>query len=163
MGARTDSSEAGEFVATFQRVVGAVFRLNAQLLDTAAALTTDLEINTTQWRAIAAIRNEPLTVAEIARRIGISRQSARQCVGKLAEIDLVELTANPRHRRAQLVQLTRQGEDSMRLLHARQTRLTEQFTAGLGLSVASLDKLALLLDRLRERAETLDRHHAENQ
>jgi DNA-binding MarR family transcriptional regulator len=154
--------ESDEFVAAFQRVVGSVFRLNGQLLDTAAALTTDLDINTTQWRAIAALRNEPLTVAEIARRIGISRQSARQCVSKLEDRALVGLAPNPRHRRAKLVQLTRKGKDSMHLLNARQARLTKQFTGGLGLTVSALDKLALQLERLRERAEALDHSSAEH-
>jgi len=145
-----------EFVRSFQRLVGAVFRLNGQLLKTAEGLSADLDVSTTRWQAISVIRHQPLTVSQIARRIGISRQSARQTVQRLEESGLVEFSANPDHLRSPLLTLTDEGNTVMEVLRKRQDRLTHRFTDGLGMSIESIDQLTEQLEKLRAHAEELD-------
>jgi len=152
MPADTKQSEE-EYVRAFQRLVGAVFRLNGQLLSTAEGLSKDLEISTGRWQAIAAIRHQPLTTSQLARRIGISRQSARQTVQKLEAGGLVELTENPDHRRSQLILLTERGTEVMDILRERQSKLTHFFTDGAGLDIGSIDDLTAQLENLRVHAE----------
>ncbi len=154
--APADSDSEQEFVRAFQRLVGTVFRLNGQLLSTAEKISADLDVSTSRWQAIAAIRKKSLTVSQIARRIGVSRQSARQTVQKLAESGLVELQANPDHRRSQLVGLTASGRATMEILRERQTQLTHSFTDGMNLTVESVDQLAAQLEALREHARQLE-------
>jgi len=144
-----------EFVRTFQRLVGAVFRLNGQLLDTAASLSADLNISTTRWQAIAAIRNQPLTVPQIARRIGISRQSARQSIQHMEDSGIVRLRDNPDHARSSLVELTADGREKMDILRDRQIQLTQRFTKGTGMSSADIEELTEQLEKLRTHAEEL--------
>jgi DNA-binding MarR family transcriptional regulator len=156
MRAPDDSELEQDFVRAFQRLVGAVFRLNGQLLRTAESLSADLDISTNRWQAIATIRTQPLTVSQIARRIGVSRQSARQTVQKLVQSKLVELRPNPDHRRSQLVTLTEAGAEIMEILRERQSRLTHSFTDGLGVTVGSVERLTDKLEQLREHAAELD-------
>lgn len=156
MRAPNESEQEQEFVRAFQRLVGAVFRLNGQLLRTAESLSTDLDISTNRWQAIATIRRQPLTVSQIARRIGVSRQSARQTVLKLEQSGLVKLQPNPDHRSSQLVTLTEAGAEIMEILRERQSRLTHSFTDGLGMTVGSVDRLTDKLEELRGHAAELD-------
>ncbi|NND35729.1 MAG: MarR family transcriptional regulator [Gammaproteobacteria bacterium] len=152
----TDFIPSIEFVRSFQRFVGAVFRLNGQLLSTADLLSKDLEVSTARWQTIAVIRNEPLTVAEIARRLGLSRQSVQQTVNRLCEQDITEFIDNPAHKTSQLVRLTDHGKEVMETLRDRQTRLTAYFTGGLGFSVDEIDRLTDKLEHLRRHAEQID-------
>jgi len=152
----TDFIPSVEFVRAFQRFVGEVFRLNGQLLSTAEALSQDLEVSTARWQTIAVIRNEPQTVAAIARNLGLSRQSVQQTVNRLKKQNIVELIENPNHRTSPLVQLTDQGNHVMDVLRDRQTRLTAFFTGGLGYSVDEIDRLTDELEHLREHAAQID-------
>ena len=156
-----DTSDTGfvpsiAFVRAFQRFVGAVFRLNGQLLNTADILSKDLEVSTARWQTIAVIRNEPMTVAAIARRLGLSRQSVQQSVNRLCDQGLTEFIANPAHKTSQLVRLTDHGREVMETLRHRQARLTARFTDGLGLSVDDIDRLTQQLEHLRRHAEQID-------
>jgi len=144
-----------EFVKAFQRFVGEVFRLNGQLLSTADMLSKDLEVSTARWQTIAAIRNEPLSVAAIARRLGLSRQSVQQTVNRLEKQDIVEFTENPDHRTSPLVQLTDRGEEIMETLRERQTRLTAYFTRDLGYSAEEVEQLSQQLRDMRAHADRI--------
>jgi DNA-binding MarR family transcriptional regulator len=61
----------------------------------------------------------PLTVPQIARMRPTSRQRMQRLADELAAAGLVEFIANPRHRRSQLVRLTRKGGTHYRALSAR--------------------------------------------
>jgi len=145
-----------EFVQAFQRLVGEVFRLNGQLLNTADLLSKDLEVSTARWQTIAVIRYEPITVAAISRRLGLSRQSVQQTVNRLEKQGIVEFVDNPDHKTSPLVQLTTQGTEIMNILEERQTRLTAHFTGGLGYTIEELDELTGRLRHMREHARQID-------
>lgn len=145
-----------EYVRAFQRLVGEVFRLHGQLLTTADKLAKDLKISTARWQLIATIRNQPMTAAQIARRIGISRQGTQQTVNRLLRQHLVELLPNSDHRRSPLVALTDTGQATMDVLRERQCFLTDAFTRDLGLSLEQVEAMTLHLTDLREQAENTD-------
>jgi DNA-binding MarR family transcriptional regulator len=137
-------------VATFQRFIGEIFRFNGKLLDVAAGLSTDLGITPTQWQTVAIIRDEPMTVSQISRRIGLRRQSVQHTVGQLLQRSLVEMTTNPRHQRARLVRLTPAGRSLMRELRGRQATLTRIFTADLGYTSRNLEEIIVVLQRMKD-------------
>ncbi len=60
----------------------------------------------TMWTVDAA---GELTVPQIARRLGTSRQNEQRIVGDLVADDVAELVANPDHRSSPLVRLTPRG------------------------------------------------------
>lgn len=150
--ARREPGDEAEFVRAFQRLIGEVFRLNGQLLATGEQLSRDLGISPARWQTIAALRNEPMTVADISRRLGLRRQSVQRNVNVLRDQGLVEFQPNPRHRRASLVRLTASGQKMMDILRERQVTLTHMFTDSMGLSIADLDNLSGTLRRLRAHA-----------
>jgi DNA-binding MarR family transcriptional regulator len=138
--------------SAFQNLVGEVFRLNGQLLATAEELARPMGVSPAGWQTIATLRDETLTVSEIGRRLGMRRQSAQHNISRLVSQGLVELQANPSHRRAPLAALTPTGRRTMARLYTLQSELVDRFTRGVALTARDLDALAVLLRRLREAA-----------
>lgn len=54
-----------------------------------------------------------LTVPQIARRLGVSRQNVQRVTNDLVEAGLADLAPNPDHRTSPLVQLTGDGERTL--------------------------------------------------
>ncbi len=145
-----------DLLDAFQRLIGAIFRINGQLLSTAEQLADDLEISTGRWQTIAVLRYGPLTMPQISRRLGVTRQSSRQVVQRLDKAKLVELIDNPDHARSPLVRLTTKGMAMMETLYERQTMLTHAFTDGLDLTASQVEQLADQLEALRVQAESVN-------
>lgn len=154
-----DGAAPDAFVRAFQRLVGEVFRLNGTLLATADRLAGDLGVSTARWQVIATIRHQPLTAPDIARRLGLTRQSVQRTVNILVNEGLAEQRDNPGHRRSPLIALTRQGQRTMDRLRARQAQLTAEFTGELGLG---LEDLEALINHMRALREAADRRTAGN-
>lgn len=144
-----------ELVSAFQRLVGEVFRLNGELLSAGERLGKELGISPARWQTLATIRQEPRTVADIARRLGLTRQSVQRTVNLLRREGLVKTSPNPDHRRSHLIALTRDGERVWAQLQNRQVPLTGMFTDGLSLTEQDLDRLAGQLRTLRKAAEAI--------
>jgi DNA-binding MarR family transcriptional regulator len=146
--ARHRRSPAGE---AFSRLVLEVFRMNGQLLAAGTELTRDLGLTTARWQVIGAIAVSALTVPQIARTMGLTRQSVQRIVDLLACEGIVELVPNPRHRRAMLVRLTAAGRTKLNQISERQhvwaNRMAED------LSPERLVELTETLRALRERLE----------
>ena len=153
---RNKAALSDDYVAAFQGLVGEIFRLNGSLLARGDRLARDLGISPARWQVIATIRNEPLTIVEISRRLGLTRQSVQRTVNRLIDDGVARTKANPEHRRSHLISLTRRGRECMTELSNRQVRLTGEFTGDLGLEVGDLNRLARQLRRIREAADGLD-------
>lgn len=63
----------------------------------------------------AAMDGEGTRPAEIARRVGVTRQSAHQTIHELIEMDLVELVADPDDGRAVIARLTDAGREHVKV------------------------------------------------
>ncbi len=77
-----------------------VFALNGRFLKIADQLATPAGLTATRWQVLGAVLNEPLTQAEIARRMGITRQSVQRTSSQLVEDEMVQFIPNPSHRKA---------------------------------------------------------------
>jgi len=136
-----------ELLAAFQQLVGEVFRLNGLLLQTAESISHDLGLSVARWQILGILlRFEALTVADIARRVGLRRQSVQQTVNGLRDQDMVESTPNPKHKTAALIRMTDKGRLILPELLKRQTILTQWFT----------DHGALSADRMLELSDQLE-------
>ncbi len=80
---------------TATRLVLATFRTNGALLDAGDRLTADQGLTSALWQVLGAavLAERPLTVAQIARRMGLSRQSVHGSVRRLAERGAVRARA----------------------------------------------------------------------
>ncbi len=80
-----------------------VFRLNGQLLSIAEDLARPAGLTAAWWQVLATVLREPVSVADISRSIGNSRQSVQRVADLLVDQRLAEYRPNPAHRRAKLL------------------------------------------------------------
>jgi DNA-binding MarR family transcriptional regulator len=135
-----------------------VFRLNGQLLTIGEALARPAGLTAAWWQVLAAVLDEPGSVADVARNVGVTRQSVQRIADLLVERGLAEYRPNPAHRRAKLLCPTPQGRDAVRRIAPAHTQLAAQLVEKVG-----RDELAQLLDGLERLTDTLDALNAPTQ
>jgi len=130
-----------------------VFRLTARLNSLADQLSRQVGLSSARWQTLGALAaaGEPLTVAGIARRMGLQRQSVQRTADALSDLGHIEYQPNPRHRRAKLVVMTPRGEQALAKLHAVREQWANGFKQDLELSdlqqaTATLARLSQLID-----------------
>ena len=101
---------------TLSDLVLSIFRLNGFLLRAGDRLTAGSGLTTARWQVLGAVLHEPLTVAAIARNMGLARQSVQRTADLLVEEGLCEYSPNPAHRRAKLLSSTDHGLNTVRRL-----------------------------------------------
>jgi DNA-binding MarR family transcriptional regulator len=105
-----------------------VFRLNSALIAAGDRMTKDLRLTSARWQIFGAIANEALTASQIARNMGLYRQTVQPLVDALAADGLVELIENPNHRRARLIRMTPAGRTSYAEALARQVTWSNEIS-----------------------------------
>ena len=71
------------------------------------------------------------TVPQLARKSGVSRQYVQVTMNDLARRGLMVFRENPDHKRSRLLELTRQGEERIREIMAREGEAMQRVAAGL--------------------------------
>jgi DNA-binding MarR family transcriptional regulator len=134
--------------AAATEVILSIFRANGLLIASGDLLSASEGLTSARWQVIGAIAlaERPLTVPQIARRMGLTRQSVHATVNRLVADGLVELAANTDHRRSQLVRLTELGEETYAALDRRQARWVNRLASGIGRS--ELEATARVLEEL---------------
>ncbi|MFJ9099451.1 MarR family winged helix-turn-helix transcriptional regulator [Streptomyces sp. NPDC102405] len=130
-----------------------VFRLNGQFLTVAEELAGPSGLTAAWWQVLGAVLGQPLSVAGIAREMGITRQSVQRIADLLVARGLAEYRPNPAHRRAKLLAPTEEGLAAVRRIgpgHASfADRLAEAFgESELAEAVGVLERLSKVLDQI---------------
>jgi DNA-binding MarR family transcriptional regulator len=114
-------------------VILAIFRANGLLLAAGDELTATAGLTAARWQVLGALAlaERPLTVPQIARRMGLTRQSVHATVGRLVAAGHLELVPNADHRRSQLVAMTPAGQEAYQRLDRRQAVWVSELAAGL--------------------------------
>src|SRR5260370_29413501 len=83
-------------------VVLETFRVNGLLLAAGSRLAARERLTPARWQVLGAVAlaGRPLTVPQIARRMGLTRQAVQASVNRLLAEALVEARGNLDHRRA---------------------------------------------------------------
>jgi DNA-binding MarR family transcriptional regulator len=105
-------------------VVLEIFRVNGLLLAAGNRLAAPEGLTAARWQVLGAIAlaGRPLTVPQIARRMGLTRQAVQESVNRLLAEALVEIRDNLDHRRSPLVGLTELGSQKYAAVDRRQAR-----------------------------------------
>lgn len=129
-----------------------VFRVNGLLLSAGDDLTRDLGLSSARWQILGALElaARPLTVSQIARNMGLVRQSVQRIADDLARDEFVSFGPNPDHRRAKLVAQTKKGRGAYNAVMRRQESWTHGVTSSAGLSDRKIRDAASTLRALRE-------------
>jgi DNA-binding MarR family transcriptional regulator len=138
--------------ALFGDLVVGVFRLNGELLAKGDRLTADLGITSARWQVLGALEmaEKPLPVAQIARNMGLARQSVQRIANELESAGLIRFEENPNHRTARLVALAPAGRRVFQSAMRRQAAWAKEVVRRSGLREHDLRETIALLQRLRE-------------
>jgi DNA-binding MarR family transcriptional regulator len=129
----------------------AVFRLNGQFLGVAEDLARPAGLTAARWQVLGAVLHTPLSVAGIARAMGITRQSVQRIADLLVDQGLAEYVPNPAHRRAKLLQPTEDGRAAIGRIRPRHAVVARRLTEAL-----DRDKLAGIIGSLTLLSTALD-------
>jgi len=140
----------------FQDVLLGLFQLHGRVLEAADAMSGGFGLTGARWQVMKVAARQALTVSQIARRLGLKRQSVQRTVDQLAAQRLVELQPNVDHLRAGLVALTDDGRRILAALESRQQAWLGRCLRGL--SRAELERLARSLGALAERVDSATVH-----
>ena len=147
-------SESIEFLADFQLLFGNIIRINGAFLEVAEKICSNDELITVPiWRVIAVIRINPMTVPEVAKYLGIKRQSVQSTVNQMKRRGLINLRKNPNHKTSPLVILTKKGNEKVDDIFKYQKKLTEVFIKGTDITMKDVVSSREFLRALRENSE----------
>lgn len=98
------------------------------------------------------LRRGPMTVPEVAREFGVTRQSIQALVDSGADLGVLAFEDNPRHRRSRNVAATRHGEQTFAEVHRRELANLDRVAGDLSADdlAACARVLAVLTDRIRQ-------------
>lgn len=134
-----------------------VFELNGEFLAAAETMTLPVGLTPARWQVLNAIRLTPLSVAEIARRVGLglARQSVQRVADRLVAEGWANYRDNPTHRRAKLLEPSPAGREALRRL----TRAQHAWADAVGADVGE-DELRSALALLARIAASSRSHRA---
>lgn len=135
-----------------------VFRLNGQFLALGETLARPVGLTAAWWQVLGAVLIEPLPVADIARKIGVTRQSVQRVADLLVAAELAEYRPNPAHRRAKLLRATEHGHAAVRRISPSHAAVAERLAKEFGAKAlrGALDNLARLSDTLDKLTQTTE-------
>lgn len=131
-----------------------VFRANGAFLAAGDRLAGQHGLTSARWQVLGAVvlADRPLTVAQIARRMGLTRQSVQASTDRLLRETLVEAIENLDHRRSPLIRLTDRGRVAYSGVDSEQARWINRLAAGVEHS--ELTAAARILTQLTESLDT---------
>ena len=134
-------------------MVLSTFRANGLLLAAGDVLAAAEGMTSARWQVVGAVAlaPAPLTVPQVARRMGLTRQSVQASVNRLVADGLLEAFANPDHQRSRLLRLTEAGTAKYAALQRRQVSWINHLARGL--PIAKLSTAAAVLQELCTRLE----------
>lgn len=104
-----------------------------------------------RWQVLAAVRRGGMSVAQIARALGVARQGVQRLTDVLEGEGLIAYADNPQHQRAKLVRLTEEGAARLGVIEIAQAGWAD----GLGgaFTSAELDAARAVMARVMEMLE----------
>ncbi|WP_211564822.1 MarR family winged helix-turn-helix transcriptional regulator [Marinomonas gallaica] len=138
----------------FTKIVLEVFKVSGLLNTEGDQLTEEFGLSSARWKVMGAIvkADQPVTVSEISRVMGQSRQATQRVVDVMSKDGLVQLLDNPNHKKAKLVALTEAGA----VVYEKLDRKQEQWAAS-GAQNIDREELDRALSALHKMARYLER------
>ena len=136
----------------FTEVVLEIFKVNGLLAAEGDRLTKEFGLSSARWKVLGALEmsNIPLTVPQIARVMGLTRQAVQRLTDAMEKEGLLAYQNNPQHKRAKFVVLTSKGKEIFLLISEKQIPWANQnaneMTIGdLEVTLSVLHKISLCL------------------
>jgi DNA-binding MarR family transcriptional regulator len=136
---------------TFSELAIEVFRLNGLLLEAGNVLTKPMGLSSARWQVLGAVRDGPSPVSNVARMMGLTRQSVQQVADALSRDGFIEYVDNPHHRTAKLISMTAAGRQALQQIDHSHVVWANRLAKRLDMS-----DLRAALDGLRHAREVLE-------
>ena len=104
-----------------------------------------------RWQVLAAARRGDMSVAQIARALGLARQGVQRLADVLEGEGLIAYADNPQHQRAKLVQLTADGAARLGVIEVAQAGWADGL--GSAFTATELDAARAVMARVMEMLE----------
>lgn len=110
-----------------------IFRTNGELLVAGNKIAKSHGLTSARWQVMGAIdlAGRPITVSQIARRMGLARQGVQRIVNELASQELLKAKDNIGHKNAKLFALTAHGKKISDKIDKAQTEWVNQISIDL--------------------------------
>lgn len=133
-----------------------IYRLSGVLVAEGDRLSAQLGLSAARWKVLGAlaVSDRALTVSQIARRMGLTRQSVQRLVSELCSAGYLDLIDNPDHRTARLARLTKKGVEAFEALDEIEAEWANQLAEGI--AVSELRAAASVLGNVRQRIDGLN-------
>lgn len=135
----------------FTELIVEIFHLNTLILGAGDRIAQPVGLTSARWQVLGIVEHGPIPVANVARYMGLSRQTVQQTADGLERDGFITYRENPHHRRAKLMQMTEKGERALEYLRAHQTVWAQQI--GGEHSLESLQQALEVLRGLRRDLE----------
>jgi DNA-binding MarR family transcriptional regulator len=123
-----------------------ILQLHNRLSTIGDGLAAPAGQSSARWQVLAAVEDAPLSVADVARVLGLTRQSVQRVADALERERYAEYVANPAHQRAKLLSLTPKGRRARRQIGVAQREWADQLGRTMG--KAPLDRATRVLTKL---------------
>jgi DNA-binding MarR family transcriptional regulator len=111
-------------------------------------------LTSARWQVLGAVALSPvpLSVAQIARNMGLTRQAVQRLTDEIEGDGLLRFAPNPHHQRAKLVLLTAKGKSAFAAAMKRQAAWAAALGKGFG--VRDIAAAAMTLRAIRQRLDS---------
>jgi DNA-binding MarR family transcriptional regulator len=116
----------------FALLIADVYELAGELERSGETLAKSVGQSGARWKVLSAGSVGGQTVAQLARRLGLARQSVQRVADALEDDGLVRYEPNPDHQRSPRVALTAAGEEALGRLSAVAAKWEDPLSARIG-------------------------------
>jgi DNA-binding MarR family transcriptional regulator len=145
----------------FSELLIEVFRVNGLALAAGDDLGQQAGLTSARWQVLGVVDHGPAPVAQVARTMGLRRQSVQVTADALARDGFVSYADNPHHRRAKLITITAAGRTALRALEARHAPWAHRLGKGVGLDTLRTTLAGLRAARQQLEADAVNRDQQE--
>ncbi len=137
----------------FSDIVVDIFKLSGLLVAEGDRLTKEIGLTSARWKVLGAlaISGKPMSVAQIARTMGQTRQGVQRITDVMAKEGIVIYQDNPQHKRAKLTLLTSKGKKTYSMLEEIQKPWANTIIADM--SLEDMETTLRVLRRIIQRCD----------
>lgn len=126
-----------------------IFRIYGRIMRAGDRMGKPFGITGSRWQILGPLGHRRATVSEIARHMGLQRQSVQRTIDVLRREGFVEMVDNPNHRRAKHAVLTPSGWGAIREVNKVRDDWIKR--TALGIADSEFEAAYVFLRRLRKR------------
>jgi DNA-binding MarR family transcriptional regulator len=119
-------------VAVIPLIVADIYELAGRLRKRGDDIAATIGQTQARWQVMSAASGQPMSVPQIARRLGLTRQAVQRTADLLVGEGLAGYAGNPDHRASPHLILTKRGRDALRRLTSAARDGHEALAAKLG-------------------------------